>query len=148
MSFRLYKWPQGRVIRYLAGAVGLSYVLFASMCFRDWRSNDTPLFEASTDNLQWLEGVLTVGNIGFVVVLLLGALFIYSMVFASAKVGEYLIGVETEMRKVYWPRIKPWFSWSSELWGSTYVVIIVVVIITVFIYLVDKMLTPIQLLFL
>lgn len=39
--------------------------------------------------------------------------------------------VVTEMRKVAWPTLKPWFSFKAEVWAGTYVVIITVFIVAV-----------------
>ena len=138
MSLGPYKWPQGRVLRYIAGAVCLSYVAFGAWRFWAWKSSDPlPLVPPGA-----VPEILGLGLVGSVLVLLVGAALTYWVVFRHPKVGDYLIGVEGEMRKVYWPKIKPWFSWSSELWGSTYVVVIVVVILSVFIRLVDQLFTP------
>ncbi|HOX08116.1 MAG TPA: preprotein translocase subunit SecE [Planctomycetota bacterium] len=134
MTFGLYKWPQGRVVRYIAAAVVLSFVGYAAYKFYVWQSDWIP---------RWMSGVrvgnlgLSVGVIGAVVLAMLGCFGAYMLAFANAKVGEYLIAVEGELRKVYWPKMKPWFSRQTELWGSTYVVIAVVVILSLFIFLAD-----------
>ncbi len=140
MSLGLYKWPQGRILRYLAAAVGLSYVSYGAHRFYAWKSGDALPFAAPGA----LPEIFNLGYVGALLVLLAGTLAIYFVVFTNAKAADYLIAVEGEMRKVYWPKIKPWFSWSSELWGSTYVVIIVVVILSVFIKLIDLVFTPIS----
>jgi preprotein translocase subunit SecE len=72
-----------------------------------------------------------------VLVAIAGCLGVYLVAFANARIGEYLITVEGELRKVYWPKMKPWFSRTTELWGSAYVVVAVVVILSIFIYVVD-----------
>ena len=137
MNFGLYKWPQGRVVRYAAAAVVLSLVGYAAYKFYAWKGDVV---------FGWMEKVrvgnlgLSVGVIGAVALAVIGSLGAYMVVFANAKIGEYLIAVEGELRKVYWPKMKPWFSRQTELWGSTYVVIAVVVIMSLFIFVVDKFL--------
>jgi preprotein translocase subunit SecE len=134
MTFGLYKWPQGRVVRYAGAGVVLSLVGYAAYKFYAWQGGWAP---------GWLAGVklgaqpLSVGVLGAVLLGALGCLGAYLLVFANAKVGEYLIAVEGELRKVYWPKMKPWFSRQTELWGSTYVVIAVVIILSFYIFVVD-----------
>ncbi len=140
MSSGLYKWPQGRVLRYLAAAVCLSYVSYGAYRFYAWKSGDPLPFVAPGT----LPEAFNLGVVGGVLVLLAGVVGIYFLAFTNARAADYLIAVEGEMRKVYWPKIKPWFSWSSELWGSTYVVIIVVVILSVFIQVLDVIFAPIS----
>jgi preprotein translocase SecE subunit len=131
-------------MRYVAGAVCLSYLAFGTYRTHLWLGSDPLPFGLGADLPPWLAAVLTPGVLGSVLLLVAGAVGIYYLVFVNPKVAEYLISVEGEMRKVYWPKIKPWFSWSSELWGSTYVVIIVVVILSVFIRVIDLCFTPLS----
>jgi preprotein translocase SecE subunit len=135
MTFGLYKWPQGRTVRYVAAAVVLSFVGYAAYKFYAWKGDVTFgwMEKAKVGNLA-----LSVGVIGAILLAVIGSVGSYLVVFANAKVGEYLIAVEGELRKVYWPKMKPWFSRQTELWGSTYVVIAVVVIMSLFIFVVDN----------
>lgn len=50
---------------------------------------------------------------------------------------EFLIEVDTELRKVVWPNVLPLFDPKTQAWGSTYVVIITTVLCTVYIGVVD-----------
>ena len=61
----------------------------------------------------------------------------YLVCFANRKAGDFLIETEIEMRKVTWPTWKPWLSPKTELWGATYVVIVLMLVIAGFIALVD-----------
>jgi preprotein translocase SecE subunit len=138
MNLVPYKWPQGRVIRYVAATVCLSYVGYAAYSFWAWQGNaPLPLVGGEAD-----PAYLKLGFVGALALLLAGSAVTYLTVFAHAKLTDYLIAVEGEMRKVYWPKVKPWFSWGSELWGSTYVVIIVVIILSVFLQAIDLGLAP------
>lgn len=137
MTFGLYKWPQGRVVRYVAAAVVHSFVDYAAYKFYAWKGDVTPDWMAAA---KVGDLALSVGVIGAILLVLAGSVGTYLVIFANAKVGEYLIAVEGELRKVYWPKMKPWFSRQTELWGSTYVVIAVVVILSLFIYVVDNLL--------
>jgi len=138
MSLGLYKWPQGRVVRYLAGAVCLSYVSFGAFRMYAWLADSELPFGLGRQLPEAWARVLTPSLIGAVLLLLAGAVATYMLVFVNVKVADYLISVEAEMRKVYWPKVKPWFAWSSELWGSAYVVIIVTIVMAVFLKVVDE----------
>jgi preprotein translocase SecE subunit len=142
MSFAPYKWPQGRIMRYVAAAVCLSYVGFGAYRTYNWLSASKLPFQLGKALPVSLAKTVTPGVLGSVLLLLAGSVAIYSLVFVNVKVTDYLIQVEGEMRKVYWPKMKPWFAWSSELWGSTYVVVIVVVILSAFIFAVDLGFAP------
>jgi len=144
MSLGPYKWPQGRVMRYVAAAVCLSYLSFGVYRTYTWLGAKKLPVELVKSMPEGVAKVVTPAVLGSVVLLLVGAVGIYLLAFVNARAADFLISVEAEMRKVYWPKIKPWFAWSSELWGSTYVVIIVVVILSVFIRVVDMCFTPLS----
>ncbi|MHC4885520.1 MAG: preprotein translocase subunit SecE [Planctomycetota bacterium] len=77
------------------------------------------------------------GGIGLVLV----SLFIgYSVSFKAEKSSDFLIDMDGELRKVIWPEVKPPFDPKAEAWGATYVVIVTVVVLTLFIYVVDQVL--------
>lgn len=75
-------------------------------------------------------------------VLLFGFLAIGYLVGGSnAKTCEFLIDMDSELKKVIWPDVQPVFDPKAESWGATYVVIITVVVFTVLIYAADMFLT-------
>lgn len=127
------------MMRYLSALVCLSYGVFGAYRFYAWQARSPLPFVAPGA----VPEALSVGVVGAIILVLAGAAGTYFLVFVNPKVTDYLIEVESEMRKVYWPKVKPWFSWSSELWGSAYVVIVVVVVISVFIQVVDLVFTPV-----
>ena len=57
--------------------------------------------------------------------------------FMNRRSVDFLVEVERELREVAWPEYQPIGSPKAELWGSTYIVIVVVVIMTAFTGLVD-----------
>jgi preprotein translocase SecE subunit len=81
---------------------------------------------------------LSLGDVGA------GILFFASLAgclwtcFVNQKASNFLIEVEIELRKVTWPAMKPWFSSRTEVWASTYVVLAVTGILTLFVYVVDR----------
>jgi preprotein translocase SecE subunit len=126
------------VIRYLGAAVCLSYVAYGAYCFWAWKGVQPVPFVGAESNPPYAK----LGFVGAAALLVAGVIGTYLVIFVNARAADYLIAVEGEMRKVYWPKIRPWFSWGSELWGSTYVVIIVVVVLSVFLQLVDLGFAP------
>ena len=48
-----------------------------------------------------------------------------------------------EMGKVTWPKISPWFKPETQVWGATYVVLIVVAFLTLYVFGVDMVLQAI-----
>lgn len=57
--------------------------------------------------------------------------------FVLPRTADFLIDMDVELRKVIWPETQPLFSKKAEAWGATYVVIITVIVMTLFIYVVD-----------
>ena len=72
------------------------------------------------------------GNIGFFVVLLVGALLSYWVAYSKVRTSEFFIATEGEMKKVNW-------SSRREVMGSTRVVIGIAVFMALIIFLVDLM---------
>ena len=131
---KLYRWPQGRTIRWCAAGAGMAYLLFAAL-----------RWNGAYDGVKLVEGVrflgasfdVTLGLIGAAVLALGGLFLVGYLFFAHPRISDFLIESEGELRKVTWPAVRPWFRGSTELWGATYVVIVVVVVLAVFTWLVD-----------
>src|SRR6185436_967583 len=77
---------------------------------------------------------------GTAAIAIVGLLTGYYFVYIKRPTAEYLIKTDTEMHKVTWPNITPWFKADTLVWGSTYVVLIVVVALTVYTFGVDMVL--------
>jgi preprotein translocase SecE subunit len=52
--------------------------------------------------------------------------------------SDYLIDMDTELRKVVWPAVQPMFDPKAEAWGNTYIVILFTVLLTIFLWFVDS----------
>jgi preprotein translocase SecE subunit len=74
--------------------------------------------------------------------LLAGAMFLisYYYVYVKPATAEFLIKTDTELAKVTWPKATPWFRMDTQVWGATYVVLIVVLLMTVFVFGIDMIL--------
>ena len=118
MAFGLYKRGQGRWSRGVA-ATGLSVLgIWAALQTHDWMENYTGA--ASFYAGWWVPG-------GILLVLLGFAYYVTN----RPKVTDFVIETETEMKKVTWPTYR-------EVLAATAVVIVVVIILGVFLFAVDR----------
>lgn len=131
---KIYKQGQGHTTR--VGAIVLAAIigLYAGFCWFFWCMSGT----GNTEN--FLAPNAIIGS-----VLLLGGctwLGIWLSLYKEVS-GEFLIDVDTELRKVVWPEVLPLFDPKTNAWGSTYVVIITTVVLTIYIGVVDVFLDQI-----
>ncbi|GMV83343.1 MAG: hypothetical protein AMXMBFR7_45270 [Planctomycetota bacterium] len=85
-------------------------------------------------------GVQLVGTGGAVLVFGLMLLAAYHVIYCRPRTAEFLVQTDGELRKVTWPNITPWFKPETQVWGITYVILIVTFALTVYIFLVDYVL--------
>ena len=78
--------------------------------------------------------------VGVVVIAAVGLATGYYYIYIKRPTAEFLIKTDTELNKVTWPRITPWFKADTPVWGASYVVLIVVVAMTVYVFGVDMVL--------
>jgi preprotein translocase subunit SecE len=78
--------------------------------------------------------------VGTFAIAIVGLLTGYFFVYIKKPTAEFLIKTDVELNKVTWPKITPWFKSDTLVWGSTYVVLIVVVALTVYTFGVDMVL--------
>ncbi len=131
MGWRVYRPGDGKITRTAFLSVLMVLGVFTVYSWYNWR-------EASWTYLPILwTHQLTWGEVGAGLILVAFMVGSYLICFANRKAGDFLIETEIEMRKVTWPTWKPWLSPKTELWGATYVVIILMFAIAGFIALVD-----------
>jgi preprotein translocase subunit SecE len=70
-----------------------------------------------------------------------GGLILYYYLYVKPKSAEFLVQTDLELKKVTWPRITPWFKIETPVWGATYVVLIVVVLLALYVFGVDWVFT-------
>ncbi len=134
MSWQVYRPGEGRWARMLAM---VAILLMGAFSAYRWH-----LYAAKASWRIWLlPGIgahqMTWSEVGAAILLVVFSLVGYRICFARTGTSDFLIETEIELRKVTWPQWKPLFRSDTELWGSTYVVILVIVILAVFIFLVD-----------
>jgi preprotein translocase subunit SecE len=136
MSWQTYRPGEGRWARFGALAVVLGMAAFGA--YR-WH-----LMASAWTRLPWLGRLpligrheLNWGEIGAALILIAFTLLAYRVCFVKQGSSDFLIETEIELRKVTWPEWKPMFRMSTELWGSAYVVILVVAALALLIAAID-----------
>ena len=144
--FQVYKPGEGYATRLGMMVVIMAYVGFACHhWFYNWvfvRDFFDGIFSAIhlgfltawTYNVvcsRWIAaaGALIVASVG----LLIGYYFIY----LKHNTAEFLIKTDSELGKVNWPKITPWFKPNTQVWGATYVVLIVIAALTIYVFGID-----------
>jgi len=77
---------------------------------------------------------------GTFMVALIGFYTAYYYIYVKRRTAEFLIKVDGELTKVTWPQITPWFRADTKVWGATYVVLIVVAAMTLYVFVIDVVL--------
>jgi len=139
-SMAVYKPGEGYATRLGLMVVVLAYVVFAA---RQWYYNW--VFIPKTLRtiglgflMDWTESYRTgVQWAGTVAIAAAGLLAGYFYIYIKRESAEFLIKTDTELGKVTWPKISPWFKADTQVWGATYVVLIVIALLTVFVFGID-----------
>ncbi len=122
--------------RYGAVALAVLVALYAAFCWYVWQVGSSS--DLTMGNVHALANAKAI--VGAVVLLAgITGCGIW-LAFFHDVAGEFLIDVDTELRKVVWPEVLPLFDPKASAWGSTYVVIITTIILTVYIGMVDRVL--------
>ena len=142
-----YRMEDGRVSRLVFFVVLLVFAAFTAISwYTSWRALTNTLVSIKLGFLvNWIHdndmATLIVQNGGAVALFLIGALVVYRIVYVKQKTSEFIIRTDHELSKVDWPKIKPWFKPETEVWGATYVVIITCILLSVYIYVLDQILS-------
>lgn len=130
----LYKKGQGNASRMGAFVLVLMTGAFAGYSWFQWWNVS---FSGSGTGAGF---ALNAGSVGAVVLLFLMTFLGVWISFLNPRTGEYLLEMDLELRKVVWPDVKPPFDPKAEAWGSTYVVIVLTILLTVYLGLIDSFL--------
>ncbi len=91
--------------------------------------------------LDWTynpDAAKVISMLGTVLLLLAGGYLCFHVIYIMSRSAEFLVKTDGELAKVTWPKITPWFKPETKVWGATYVVIVVLMILTVYIMIVDR----------
>jgi len=125
----IYRKGQGLIARWIAASILLATAFFGCREIYVILVNLDVVFEIGGYEITW--GEIVAG--GVFLLCSIGIFFVLN----HHKVVDYLIETETEMQKVSWPEKK-------ELWGSTMVVLITLLITAVFVSLTDVVLQEVM----
>ncbi|MBI5366052.1 MAG: preprotein translocase subunit SecE [Planctomycetes bacterium] len=119
----LYKPNQGMIVRVSALGVLGAFAVFAAYALYQWPSNESWWRSPLIGDIVW--------GLPFSALFFL-ALFggVYFMAFNHPKAADFLIETEAELRKVNWPA-------RHEYLGSSFVVVVSVVVLGGFLFLAD-----------
>lgn len=122
----MYKWPQGRVIRTVA--LVLILVIAADLAWNGARASLVTYY----DDTSAAGGLLRQAVFGYLYAGLALAVLVAGVIAAGFHrvAVDFLIEVEQEMVRVTWPS-------RSELWRSTAVIAVMIVVLGVSIFAVD-----------
>ena len=128
----MYKQGQGMLVRFGMLAVALIFAFYTAYTWYFWCSMTFDQ-DASPALYNMALAFTAVWGLG------ISAFGIWATI-KNPRTSEFMINADAELRKVIWPASQPLFDKRAEAWGATYVVIATMIILTVFIYLVDKFL--------
>ncbi|HYG73500.1 MAG TPA: preprotein translocase subunit SecE, partial [Planctomycetota bacterium] len=148
-SFQVHKPGEGYATRLGMMVIVMAYTAFAchhfyynwvwlrnfvdgilSSIWLGWMVSWT--YDLTAAKIVAMGGTLLIAAVGFFV----GYYFIY----LKRSTAEFLIKTDVELSKVTWPKISPWFKMDTQVWGATYVVLIVVAALTLYVFGVDLIL--------
>lgn len=131
----MHKEKQGKVTRAGVVVLGIILALYSGFSWYRWQLSIEDASSTSVSSL-FMNHAFVGAVIIFIAVTALG---IYLSYF-SVKSGDFLIDVDVELRKVVWPDFLPLFDPKAEAWGATYVVIVTVIFMTLYIGIADAFL--------
>lgn len=139
MLFQIYKKKQGQIVRWINFAVWSLLFLYGT--YRLYFFLGTWQWAIKH---KWLRFIIPLLDIEVVVdprllIGIAGGIFclwvIFYLTFQKERTSEFLIDTESEMRKVSWPTV-------SQVVKFSIAVILIVVILSVYLYVVDGILDP------
>jgi preprotein translocase subunit SecE len=143
--FQAHKPGEGYATRLGMMAVVMSYVGFACHhWFYNWIYLRNFLDSIHLGFLvSWtyeLAAARYVAGVGAFAIAAVGFFIGYYYIYVKKASSEFLIKTDVELAKVTWPKITPWFKMDTQVWGATYVVLIVVAALTVYVFGIDMIL--------
>ena len=144
--FQVHKPGEGYATRLGAFVVAMLFVAFTCHhWFYGWtflRNVFDKMFQAvGLRILAWTydpDAARGIAISGTIVLMLLGGLLAFYIIYCRQRSAEFLVKTDGELAKVTWPKIMPWFKPSTQVWGATYVVLIVLAVLTIYIMIVDR----------
>lgn len=154
MKLITYKEREGLIIRFVTWAMATLFTLFGcvSLFYYIPPENITTIPPQKTFwgytvqqlmgsdalyTIPFFEVNITIGTLISVTLFILVVIIINRFVINGPKPADFLIETEFELKKVSWPP-------KNEYWGSSIAVIVSVVVIGMFIFIVDRLLTQIM----
>lgn len=90
----------------------------------------------------WASTALGLG--GTVLIAVGGFMLGYYFVYCKRNSAEFLVKTDSELGKVAWPAVTPWFKPETKVWGATYVVLIFVALMAIYVFAIDYILNVVS----
>jgi preprotein translocase subunit SecE len=149
-AFQVYKPGEGYTTRLGMMAVLMAYVGFACHhWYFNWSSvrdffehmfSFSSTLAILTDWTYNTKAGNLIASIGTLLLVVAGFLSAYYYIYIKRSTADFLIKTDLELSKVTWPKISPWFRADTQVWGATYVVLLVIAGLTLYIAGVDLVL--------
>jgi preprotein translocase subunit SecE len=81
-----------------------------------------------------------VAGVGTIVLAALAFAVAYYYIYLNRRSADFLIKTDGELAKVTWPKTTPWFKADTQVWGATYVVLLVIALMTLYVLGIDLVL--------
>jgi len=130
MEWKIYRPGDGRSTRWGAWGILVAFGLYACYNFFNWGST-WELGRLGTHKIH-------AGHVGALIIFVVTLLGSSITCFVHPRASSFLVEVDTEIRKTTWPAVRPWFKRTTEVWGHTYVILVVVVVMALFLWGVDS----------
>jgi preprotein translocase SecE subunit len=139
--FQVHKPGEGYATRLGMMVVVFAYVLFACYHWYYFWKSLRDVLPGFMTNWTWSPTAERAVSYGGAALIGLGAsLFGYYYIYIKRESAEFLIKTDSELGKVTWPKISPWFRTETQVWGATYVVLLVCLGLTIYVFGVDYIL--------
>ena len=151
-TFSVHKPGEGYATRLGIMAIFMAYVFFAA---HRWYYNWVFVRDLVDGFFSYIGlGVVTnwmlntrattaISIIGAATLVLTGFLLAYYLVYCKRATADFLVKTDGELAKVTWPAVTPWFKPEAKVWGATYVVLIFVALLSLYVFAIDSLLKTI-----
>jgi len=148
-TFSVHKPGEGYATRLGIMAISMAYVFFAAhRWYYNWvflRDIIDGFFSAIglSGATSWMlesRATTAIAIVGAIAIVFGGFMLGYHLVYCKRSTADFLVKTDGELAKVSWPAVTPWFKPEAKVWGATYVVLIFVAMLALYVFVIDYVL--------